>query len=144
METRIGEWYLCEGYIEEPVRVEALEADRVQVRYLTSGRIRWLGYPRIWLACKPHPLPYQVEFDPQDRAVVLHALNGTAEPQQLSLNQLRVRFLPHVPRPRPARRSPPIKAPRPRQEKPVADALWPDYVEADADDESGLEIDFSY
>ena len=40
METRIGDWYLCEGYIEEPVRVEALEADRVQVRYLTTGRIR--------------------------------------------------------------------------------------------------------
>lgn len=76
METRIGDWYLCEGYIEEPVRVEALEADRVQVRYLTTGRIRWLGYPRIWLACKPHRLPYQVEFDRQERVVVLHAGEG--------------------------------------------------------------------
>ena len=142
METRIGDWYLCEGYIEEPVRVEALEADRVQVRYLTTGRIRWLGYPRIWLACKPHRLPYQVEFDRQERVVVLHAGEGGSEPQRLNLNQLRARAFPHMPRPRPTRQ-PPARVSRPRPEKPVADMLWPDYVEAEADDESDLEVDFS-
>ncbi|HEX5514910.1 MAG TPA: hypothetical protein VFY81_10970 [Gammaproteobacteria bacterium] len=100
METRIGEWYLCEGYIEEPVVVEALESDRVQVRYLTTGRTRWLGYPRIWRACKPQALPYDVEFDPRTQMVVLYSKSDGEETEHLTLGALRSRYFPHVAKPR--------------------------------------------
>ena len=100
METRIGEWYLCEGYIEEPVVVEALESDRVQVRYLTTGRMRWLGYPRIWRACKPQALPYDVEFDPRTQMVTLYSKSDVEETEHLSLGELRSRYFPHVAKPR--------------------------------------------
>jgi hypothetical protein len=87
METRIGEWYLCEGYIEEPVVVEALESDRVQVRYLTTSRTRWLGYPRIWCACRPRVLPYDVEFDPHTQMVTLYPKSNAEEMLHLSLGR---------------------------------------------------------
>jgi hypothetical protein len=146
METRIGEWYLCEGYIEEPVRVEALDPWRIQVRYLTTGRTRWLGYPRIWHACKPHALPYEPEFDDRNRVVVLATPGSEEEPLRLNLNQLRSRFLPNTSKPRRAEA-------RPVPPRAVVDdkPAWDDAVpwegaveEVSDDDETDFELDMSY
>lgn len=146
METRIGEWYLCEGYIEEPVKVEALDHWCIQVRYLTTGRTRWLGYPRIWEACKPHPLPYDVGFDSRNCAVLLQLPDGSDEPARLSLQQLRGRFFPHlVERRRPEPRTAPQPAAADRQVE-WAEELARE-TEADDpadDDETDLELDMSY
>ena len=100
METRIGEWYLCESYIQEPVLVEALESDKILVRYLTTGRTRWLGYPRIWYACKPKPIKRDVSYDPQTQLITLTSRDGSEEPQQLGLAQLRAQLFPQAARPR--------------------------------------------
>lgn len=148
METSIGNWYLCEGYIEEPVRVEALEARRVLVRYLTTGRTRWLGYPRIWQACKPHALAGEIEFDARERVVVLSAETVGQEPLRLTLSQLRARQFPQLAKPRVAERrktqKPAPAAAIPDPEWSGATGAWEDEAAIDADDEADLELDMSY
>lgn len=146
METRIGEWYLCEGYIEEPVVVEALESDKIQVRYLTTGRTRWLGYPRIWHACKPQPLAYEAEFDPRTQLITLSATDGSEEPQQLSLSELRARAFPRSAKVRPARaRRParPAKAAYQEREAWDEDPLWSAESADASDDEEDFALDMS-
>jgi hypothetical protein len=99
MDAHIGEWYLCEAYIEEPVRLEALEADRIQVTYLTTGRTRWLGYPRIWQACKPHALAGDLAFDARSQMIVMRPgdNDGVATAARLlSLSELRGQHFPHL------------------------------------------------
>lgn len=148
METSIGNWYLCEGYIEEPVRVEALEAQRVLVRYLTTGRTRWLGYPRIWQACKPRALTGEVEFDTRERVVVLPAETAEQEPLRLTLAQLRARQFPHLAKPRAVERKkaqkPASAAASPDLEWSEAAGAWEAEAVVDADDEADLELDMSY
>lgn len=97
MDARVGSWYLCEAYIQEPVWIEALESDRILVTYLTTGRTRWLGYPRIWQACKPHVLPGELAFDNRSQMIVVRlSEDAAAAAQLLSLNELRALYLPHL------------------------------------------------
>lgn len=98
MEVRVGEWYLCEGYIDEPVQIKTVESNRIEVLYLSSGKLKWLGYPKIWQACGPHALPGELDYDPISRLVTLRAAGAE---QPLTLAQLRARHLPKSARRRP-------------------------------------------
>lgn len=146
METRIGKWYLCEGYIEEPVVVEALESDKIQVRYLTTGRTRWLGYPRIWYACKPQPLAYEAEFDSSTELITLVSLEGSEEPQQFTLNQLRMRTFPHLTKPRLVKAKRSARTKKEAREEQAAwgeGALWETEDSNTNDDEEDFALDMS-
>lgn len=117
MDARVGSWYLCEAYIQEPVRIEALESDRILVTYLTTGRTRWLGYPRIWQACKPHILPGDLAFDNRSQMVVIRLSDDVAAAAQLlNLNELRALYLPHVTKPATSRSKRPSHAKREHEE----------------------------
>lgn len=139
METCVGKWYLCESYIEEPVLVEALESDKLQVRYLLSGKTRWLGYPRIWHACKPHPLTYKLEYDSGTQQLTVMAVDESEEPQQMSLSQLRMRLLPKTARPRLVSSRRAAAASR----KTEVRAAWSDENDSASEDEEYLTFDMS-
>lgn len=95
MELRVGDWFLCESYIDEPVQIRTVDNGRIEVRYLTSGKLKWLGYPKIWRACKPHALPHEPSHDPVSGTISLD------DGRSYSLSQLRAAFLPESAKPRP-------------------------------------------
>lgn len=146
MDAHIGEWYLCEAYIEEPVRLEALEPDRVQITYLTTGRTRWLGYPRIWQACKPHALAGDLNFDDRSQMIVMRPgdSDGSATAARLlSLNELRSQHFPHLAK-APAMRlkkTSRLKAGRIKSSSWDPEPLWDEAD--DTDDVSSDEQDFA-
>lgn len=136
MNICIGEWYLCEAYIDEPVRVEALEADRIQLYYLIKGKTRWLGYPRIWQACKPQALSRDLSFDSQGQMIIMRpGDDASTAAQLLSLSELRAQRFPHL-----------VKKPAQKAKKPTrsrvskvqavnwgADLLWEEEEQEDSD-----------
>lgn len=99
MEVRVGQWYLCEGYIDEPVQIRTVAPGRIEVRYLSSGKLKWLGYPKIWQACKPHLLPFELQYDAASRTITL-STDAEAPAAQLTLAQLRATYLPKATRSR--------------------------------------------
>lgn len=112
-DVQVGQWYLCEGYIDEPVRIEALEPGKVGVHYLSSGKFKWLGFPRIWLALNPRRIDGELTLDPQTRLVTL---SSAGDKRQLGLGQLRAELFPGAPRRRQAPAQPVWTPPEPEVE----------------------------
>ena len=118
MEVRVGEWYLCADYIDEPVQIRSVESNRIEVNYLISGKLKWLGYPKIWQACKPVAITFDLSYDPAERSISLLSVEGGEPPRKLTLAQLRSAYLPKS-----ARRAPaPAPQPKPRAARPPVPA----------------------
>jgi hypothetical protein len=138
MDVRVGEWYLCEGYIDEPVQIRTLAPGRIEVRYLSSGKLKWLGYPKIWQACRPHLLPFALQYDAANRAIMLSTAASDEPAHQLTLAQLRASYLPKSTKPRlkavPTRPEP---ASQPAAEWDADDSWSSEAADSDADADAG-------